>query len=162
MDTPDYSSFDAESFIQNLTNATGPEAVDQAFAGLAAKLPKEDYRRAIDAIENKMLEPFRNESAENVRRSLQASMQDSKSDDAQSVQEAQAVAQVFLNLSRAKGKETSPLVKSFVRAAAKLTDEQYNSTECVTTPLLALIDTAAKKPEAALKPNPFRPKKPKQ
>jgi hypothetical protein len=159
MDDQNNASFGAEHFIQSLTNAKGPEPVDAAFANLAAMLPRKDYRQAIDAIENKMLEPFRTGSAEDARRSLQASMQEPGNDDENSVQEAQAVAQIFLNLSRIKGKEASPLVKSFVRAAARLTDAQYNSTECVTTPLLALIDTAAK---PTLKPNPFRPKRPKR
>jgi hypothetical protein len=65
----------------------------------------------------------------------------------------------MFQISKAKGDEASPLTKAFLDAAAKLTDEEYNSIQCGAKPLLAVVDAAAKE-RVKSKPNPFRPKTP--
>jgi hypothetical protein len=60
------------------------------------------------------------------------------------------VSQMFLHIGKAKGDKASPLVKAFVAAAAKLTDEEYNSYDGIIKPMNAMADAFAKKP------NPFR------
>jgi hypothetical protein len=72
---------------------------------------------------------------------------------------AQISSQVILHISKTKGDEASPLVKAFVRAAEKLTDEEYNCVQCAVKPMMAAIDAVVKE-QAIAKPNPFRQKTP--
>jgi hypothetical protein len=157
--------FDAREFMRKLDGASGPDAIDAAFAELAGKLSREDYRQAVTAVEEQFLTPLREDIRKNgVEHARQQLKQDiaRKNDSGETVRDAQNLAQVFLNLSRVKGRSASAPVKAFVRAAAKLTDAQYNSADCATAPLLAVISATAKQPESGYRRNPFRPQKPRR
>src|SRR3984957_6747062 len=86
MDTQNKSSFDADAFLQSLTEDATPETVDAAFVNLAAQLPKADYPLAVAAVENLILSPLREEiqtnGAEYARQRLKPDLQSSPADDA--------------------------------------------------------------------------------
>jgi hypothetical protein len=149
--------FNVENFLRSLNEDEGAEGVDKAFAALSAKLPEAEYRAAVDSIEKWLESGLQKQIKENGVRGTKSRIREEAKDTPLSA--AQISSQVVLHISKTKGDEASPLVKAFVRAAEKLTDEEYNSVQCAVKPMMAAIDAVVKE-QAIAKPNPFRQKTP--
>jgi hypothetical protein len=149
------SDFDAREFFHSLNDEEGAAGVDNAFAALSKTLSPTDFKAAVDAIEDDFIkelrEEIRTQGATAVKGTTAEHLKEA------GLPAAQATAQLFLHIARVKGDQASPLVRAFVAAAEKLTDDEYNSVECAKKPMMAAIDAAAEEP-VVRKPNPFRQK----
>ena len=134
--------------------------MDKAFAPIFA-LPAAERKAAADALEGELIAIFE-ESRADIRKDGLAETKRQASESfegasSQRILDAQVSIQTMFNISKLKGNKTSPLLKAFVAAAKKMTDEEYNSEKCGLTSVLAVIDALAKS-EGLLKPNPLRSK----
>ena len=162
-------SADANSCVRKKPNPAtllqlkSTEAIDQAFAGLSAA----ERSAVADHVEKCFLQgiekdkdEFRQKGPAAIKLEFQTKQIDLATL-AEYIKRQQLSIQLFSKVREIKGKNTSPFMKAFVKAAAKLTDEEYNGIECIAKPLNAVIDAVAKK-EGLLKPNPLRQKNARQ
>jgi hypothetical protein len=108
--------FNAEEFLDSLKEEEGTESVDKAFAALSAQLPEPQYKAAVTAVEKtifqEVAEWIEKDGVAEVKRQIRERAK-ADADDPHVVSLAQTLAQIMLQISKAKGDEASPLVKAF-------------------------------------------------
>ncbi len=158
-------------YVEAIINASSPEEVDAVFTQLETE--NADVRAAaVDAIEKnqsdavlatsdqdrfqtrmlvEMLQETRGKTAMRAMHGFDA-MEDEMRQDLDNMQ---GTARLFMKIAEIKGDAAHPVVKAYVAAASKLTDEQFND------PLehLKLVMDASETvvtPPVKLRPNPLR------
>jgi hypothetical protein len=161
------SGFNVKEFSKSMEKLQSPEDMDEAFAKIFV-LPANERKTVGEALEKEALS---DESADEDditvhelrdmirKKGLAATKKYIDGNGGlikgqEEIRSAQAATHGIFNLTNLRGDQASPLLKAFADAARKLTPEEYNSTECWTKPMYALVDAIAES-EGLLKPNPL-------
>ncbi len=172
------SDFDAKDYAELVNDSKTPEDVDAAFEVIKA-LPAAEQKAALDEVEKTFVAYWRDnlpprdeieeiksvmaviDQARNTPQGqfLKAQL-DSGPGGEMSLSENLAMSQVFLNIHNLKGEAADPVVKVYVDAASKLSDDDYGTFFGQMKLLVNVVDklseTEAAKAPAVVKKNPFR------
>jgi hypothetical protein len=151
-----FNAKDAEKLLDQMLEGGSPAAVDAAFAAISPA----QSRAVAEALDTHLLQriktSLKEDGAASLKQQITQELGGAGSDPASEQKTAQALAQVVLHVGKIRGKEASLFTKAFTKAAAQLSDAEYNGADCLVKPMLAVVDAVMKEEQAELQPNPFR------
>jgi hypothetical protein len=171
------SDFDAKDFVELVNDSKTPEEVDAVFEVIKS-LPSAQQKQALDEVEKAFVAywrenlPPRDEIQEvkammaeidRTKDTPQGQFMKAQLDrgpDDESLIKNLSMSQIFLNLHNLKGEAADPVVKIYVEAASKLSDDDYGTffgqLKLLVNVWDKLSEAEAANAPAVVKKNPFR------
>jgi hypothetical protein len=166
------SKFNADDYVNLVNHSASPADVDAAFDKVQ-KLPEGHRKTVVDAVETLFVNYWQQMAGSPVEiaqaKGIVAMMEKAMAlpqgalivaameAESPAKREGQLMSQIALNIHKIKGEAAHPIVKTYVAEAAKLSDEEYNSSMGHVRLLVTLCEKMGeiveKKPAP---PNPFR------
>lgn len=165
------TEFNAERFVARLQRVESPAEVNKMFEEITS-LPATEQKVAIDAVENAVVASFTEEfsgpevsqlrlvfnALDQAKGTPQGAfvMSQVEAMIGDEVEGGLAISQAMLNIHNLKGENSSQFVKTYVEEAAKLSDEEYNSSVGQMRLMLSVVEKAKSENKPKLSSNPFR------